>query len=271
MFLDEHRLRIGTTDFYCAFPLTDAPPGLLPVMKDRGLVERYIALTEGLELSTLVELGIRRGGSTALLAELTDPDTLVALEIHPTPAPALTDYIDRRGLGAVVRPYYGVDQSDRASLVTILAAELGDRPIDLVIDDASHRFHETRSSFETLFPRLRPGGKFVIEDWNGDHLVGDLIVHALQDPARTDHREIAEQLEAARSAERADAGAREIPLTHLAVELLLARASSGDAIREIEINGEWVTIERGADPLDPETFRLSELVHDHFGFLGPER
>ena len=31
--------------------------------------------------------------------------------------------------------------------------------------DASHWLEETRTSFEILFPRLRPGGVYVIEDW----------------------------------------------------------------------------------------------------------
>jgi hypothetical protein len=34
-----------------------------------------------------------------------------------------------------------------------------------VIDDASHIYEPTRASFETLFPYLRPGGLYIIEDW----------------------------------------------------------------------------------------------------------
>ena len=40
-----------------------------------------------------------------------------------------------------------------------------DRAIDLVIDDASHVYEPTLASFETLFPHLRPGGLYIIEDW----------------------------------------------------------------------------------------------------------
>ena len=42
-------------------------------------------------------------------------------------------------------------------------------PLDLVIDDASHQYELTRRSFNTLFALLRPGGHYVIEDWNWDH------------------------------------------------------------------------------------------------------
>jgi hypothetical protein len=40
--------------------------------------------------------------------------------------------------------------------------------VDLVIDDASHLYPFTKGSFETLFPRLRPGGLYIIEDWSWD-------------------------------------------------------------------------------------------------------
>jgi len=266
IFIDDHLLRVGTADFYCAFPLDNAPEGLLPVMKGRPLVERYIALTRALRPTTIVELGIRRGGSTALLCALTDPTKLIAVEISRGPAPALRDYVEQQGLADVIRPYYGVDQSDRTRLSAIITDEFGGGSIDLVIDDASHRYRETLSSFETLFPHLRAGGLFVIEDWNGDHLVGDLVHHVLLDRTRPDHDHVEQQLQAARAAQRADPETMQIPLTQLAVELLLARASSGDAIREVTVSYEWVVIERGSEALDPETFRLSDLVHDHFGF-----
>jgi predicted methyltransferase len=40
---------------------------------------------------------------------------------------------------------------------------IDDQLLDLVVDDTSH-LGPTRASFNTLFPRLRPGGVYVIED-----------------------------------------------------------------------------------------------------------
>jgi hypothetical protein len=37
------------------------------------------------------------------------------------------------------------------------------------VDDASHTYEETRTSFEFLFPLLSPGGIYVIEDWSWAH------------------------------------------------------------------------------------------------------
>jgi len=41
--------------------------------------------------------------------------------------------------------------------------------LDLVVDDASHTYEQTKASFEILFPLLRPGGIYVIEDWSWAH------------------------------------------------------------------------------------------------------
>ena len=41
--------------------------------------------------------------------------------------------------------------------------------LDLVIDDGSHLAEPTRTSFDTLFPLLAPGGFYIIEDWAWEH------------------------------------------------------------------------------------------------------
>jgi predicted O-methyltransferase YrrM len=97
---------------------------------------------------------------------LARPERFVAIELNDRRVGALDALIERRSLQDSVRPVYGVDQADRARLAAIAADEFGGQPLDLVIDDASHRLDETRASFECLFPLLRPGGRFVIEDWN---------------------------------------------------------------------------------------------------------
>lgn len=61
------------------------------------------------------------------------------------------------------------DQSDTAFLID-LYEHIG--PLDIIIDDGSHLSDYVIASFVTLFPRLRPGGLYVIEDlqtsyWSG--------------------------------------------------------------------------------------------------------
>jgi demethylmacrocin O-methyltransferase len=53
------------------------------------------------------------------------------------------------------------DQSDRESLERAVAGCL---PFDLVVDDGSHVGSHIIISFEVLFPRVAPGGLYVIED-----------------------------------------------------------------------------------------------------------
>ncbi len=265
-FVDDHHLRVGDTEFYCDYPLDDVPSGLLPVMKRRDLVERYIRLAESLHPAVVVELGVHRGGSTALLHELTAPEKLIAIELDPTPPQLLVDFVDGRDLGDAVRAFYGVDQADRDRVTRILDDEVADRPIDLVIDDASHLYTPTLSSFETLFPRLRPDGLFVLEDWNADQLLSDEVFRAFDDPTHPWHGAALVDLPAAREALRQHPDSRPTPFLQLVVELILARASAGDVVRDVRVDEHWVVVRRGADPLDPREFRLSDLVTDHVGF-----
>ena len=70
------------------------------------------------------------------------------------------------------------DQSDAAAMAR-LADTIG--PLDVVIDDGSHLSAHVIASFTALFPRLAPGGLYVIEDlqtsywsgWNGDRAPDD--------------------------------------------------------------------------------------------------
>ena len=113
------------------------------IVKSPGLVEQYRELCRRFAGGAIFELGIAEGGSTALLALLAEPRKLIAVDLEPEPLPALEEFIGRRGLSDVVRPYFGVDQTDRARLHDILDVELPDEPLDLVIDDASHLLDAT--------------------------------------------------------------------------------------------------------------------------------
>jgi hypothetical protein len=64
--------------------------------------------------------------------------------------------------------HFSISQSDREILEQIVRDELADE-LDLVVDDASHTYEGTKASFKFLFPLLRPGGIYVIEDWSWAH------------------------------------------------------------------------------------------------------
>ena len=68
----------------------------------------------------------------------------------------------------------------------------------------------TVASFETLFPRLRPGGLYLIEDWRWGVVVPD----------------------------------SHPPLAQIAVDLLAVRART-DLVEDITIDAGWITVRRG--------------------------
>ena len=265
-FIDDQLVRIGDYEFHCEHPISELPPGRVWVMKNRDLVEEYLHTFRELRPVRIVELGINRGGSTVLISELARPEKLVALELSGSPVEQLDDYIEERGLAGVVRPFYGVDQADRARVAGIVAAEFAGQPIDLVVDDASHLYEHSRSSFETLFPHVRPGGLFLLEDWRWQHQIADGLAAAAAQPGSEKTRLAIARRVAEVAAGRAE---REVPMSRLVLELVLARASSGDAVAEVTIGGNWVVVRRGEGVLDGDAFRLADLYHDSFDLLAP--
>ena len=205
--------------------------------KSRSMIEGMMKSTEALDVRAVIDVGVYKGGSVVFLNEVFHPQKLVAIERNPVDVPPLTRYcsdpmrIDR------LRIFLGVDQADQAALDRICRHEFGDQPLDLVVDDASHFFEETRSTFRALFPRLRPGGIYIIEDWAWAHWPGDYW----------------------QKERGGDYFRRKLPLSNLLVELMLLCAGSPELVRNVTFNPDVIYVERGHGPLDPG-FELS----DHF-------
>src|SRR2546423_3015091 len=266
------RFRIGDVEFHCSFE-RGSEPNRFYIRKPRRLVEGYLAVFDRFPDANVVELGIMEGGSVALAALAAGPRKVVALELEPERVDALDTLIARHRLDQRVRPYYGVDQSDRARLAAIVDDEFGDEHLDLVIDDASHRLEPTRTSFETLFPRLRDSGLYLIEDWNWQIRMATAVAERLRDPGSPAKAKFARRLSAGlrRLADREGperaAKRREPPLPAIVVELVLAKAESDEFVSDVTVGPGWVSVRRGSGQLDPETFRLGDLYTDHLGLL----
>lgn len=258
-----HRFEVDGVRFRTGYrPLDD---GSFTIVKSDGMMERYGPLCEAFAGQRIVEIGIAYGGSVALLNLLARPSAFLALELDGDERTVLTDLIRERGWEDRVRVELGVDQADRERVRGLAREVFGDGPIDLVIDDASHRYDPTRSSFEVLFPLLRPGGRYVIEDWNCDHWAPWAVRTALADPASEGHARAQELV--ARHGEGPPEGV--VPLSRLALELVSARAESEGAVASVSVDDQWIVVERGPAELDPETFRLSDHAYDHFRQLSP--
>lgn len=211
-------------------------PGELVLLKPAWMVRRYMRLLKRLQPKRIFELGIWQGGSAVLLQRVAAAQKLVAIDLSNKRVAALDDYIERFALQDVLRPYFGVNQADDEQLRKLLRTEFGDEPLDLVVDDASHLLDETRRSFNTLFPRLRPGGAYVIEDWPW--------AHAQVDDFPDDTRGLYSDSE---------------PMTKLIFELVLACASTTGLIKSIEIDRNSATIWRGPAPIKRRGFDVARL------------
>ncbi len=118
--------------------------------------------------------------------------------------------------------------------------------LDLVIDDASHMYEQTKRSFEILFPLLRPGGLYIIEDWSWGCWPSLPLDFSL--PHGTELlRLIAELSEATGSI------ARSLPVKGVT-------ASMWPLITKMEVFPDFVVLERGpADP-PPEGLLLDTYI-----------
>ena len=222
---------IGDVEYVCSPMLRGgfaSKPGRFCLVKPRSAVEAYEQLLLDIAPHVVVEIGTYDGASTALIAELAHPDKLIGIDRRETRSIALDDFITRRGLSGAVSAHYGVDQGDAPRLREIIGTELDGRPIDLVVDDASHLLELTRRTFNTLFPFVRPGGAYVIEDWWWAHATASESILA-----------------------------DEVPMTVLVFELLMACASAPDVVSNVVANRNWVIVERGTATLDPASFALS--------------
>lgn len=236
----ERGVTLDGTRFLVGFePGSKPEPGELLLVKHRWMIERYVELIEKLKPSAIFEMGIFLGGSVAFLALLARPDKHVATDIRSNSSAEFNAWLASH---REVRPYYGVDQADATALRTIVAEEFPGRPLDLVVDDASHLLEPTRSSFNVLFPALRPGGVYVIEDWAHD-LGWQRHIGEDPDLARRMREEIAK---------RPDLLER-VPLTRLVFEIVLASAYT-DFIEDIQLRENWLSVTRGPEQVEAGEF-----------------
>jgi SAM-dependent methyltransferase len=205
---------------------TDSTMTRFVLAKTPAMVDRLAGVITELAPKRIVELGIFKGGSAALLAALAKPTKLTAVELESEPVEALERLISLRGLSGVVRPHYGVDQGNIECMSALITADHGSEPLDLVVDDASHLYRETRSSFELLFGRLRPGGRYIIEDWGWAHF---------PDPEWQDGGGVFHDRPA---------------LTNLIIEILMLAATGADLVAGVEVMRDTVTVTRGPAGLD---------------------
>jgi predicted O-methyltransferase YrrM len=135
------------------------------IVKNEHYFRIYELLAARFSPRSILELGIFQGGSYVLLDKLFKPRRMSAVDINAEPVAPLLHYAAKTENRFV---HFSTSQCDREVLPRIVREELADE-LDLVVDDASHSYEQTKASFELLFPLLRPSGLYIIEDWPWAH------------------------------------------------------------------------------------------------------
>ena len=230
---DAEHLQVGETNFLLTTDLQVTPASKsdsnrFVLGKSKRMVESLVQKSPD-RVDHIVDLGIFKGGSVALFNELFRPRRLIAVELAEQRVGMLDAFVEQHSLGEVIRLYYGKNQQDRDLLTRILRDDFGGAPLDLVVDDCSHRYRPTRASLNALFPHLRPGGMYVIEDWGWAHWTRS----KWQRP----------------DSQWADLP---MPLTRLILELVMVSQSRPGLVERVDIDGTTAYITRGDEAvLDP--------------------
>jgi hypothetical protein len=126
---------------------------------------------------TVLEIGVYHGGSLQMWKHYFGHRArIVGVDIDPRCAAFAEDRID-----VVIG-----DQADRDFLQHLIK-QLG--PVDIVIDDGGHTMHQQITAFEELWPSVRDGGLYLVEDlhtsywpvYGGGHKRAGTFIEYLKD------------------------------------------------------------------------------------------
>jgi hypothetical protein len=235
---DAQHLEVGNAQFSLTTDLQVAPgsnsdSNRFVLGKSKRMVQSLVEKSPD-RVEHIVDLGIFEGGSVALFNEAFEPRRLVAVERTEQRVGMLDEFVERHSLGDVVRLYYGRLQQDWELLSQILRDDFGGAPLDLVVDDCSHRYGATRASFNAFFPHLRPGGLYVIEDWGWAHWPGPKWQHP--------------------ESQWAD---QPMPLSRLILELVMVSQSRPGLVGRVDVDGTTAYVTRGDEVVADPSFDVS--------------
>ena len=226
------RLLLDDLTFYLDLPEAlyrePIPEEELRLVKKRELMDQFAQFFRerpDFRPQRILEIGLYGGGSVVLWNEILQPTRHQGVDrIKRWNSPVLDRWLEGH---PEVELFWGVDASDRVQLRGVADADL-----DLVIDDGAHTYECLLPSFETLFPRLRPGGFYVIEDWAWAH-----------------------------SPEFAGAKRHAADPTRLVTQLVEAAGTDRDLIPEVHLTSGFTAVERGPRAIeDALSFRLEDHI-----------
>jgi SAM-dependent methyltransferase len=205
-------------------------------LKDQNFIDIYKRLALNNSFINILEIGFFQGGMPIFLADMIGPKKIVAVDINPA-TDALQSLVKDKGLSKTIEYIGNVDQNNTELIRNIVETRFDNEPLDLIIDDCSHFYDPTKRCFEQLFGYLRPGGKYVIEDWGWTHWPKE----QWQSESSYFHNKTS--------------------MTNLIFELVMAAASAEGLISNVEIaSGACVVVTRGPFAIHGNQIDLSEII-----------
>jgi cephalosporin hydroxylase len=133
-------------------------------VEPHGYFPSYLKLAAELgPYGNVCEVGVAGGGSLEMFRQLFPFGTVCG--------------VDRAAEGTLLDAEHGTHAHWPDGTVQVISDQAADdlpgrlqqvhRQWDLIVDDASHEGPATTRTFELLWPLVRPGGYYVVEDWNG--------------------------------------------------------------------------------------------------------
>jgi len=142
----------------------------IAILKHRQFIEIYQKIIPN-GANLIFEIGFFQGGMPLFFADMIKPEKIVGIDRHK-PTDKLTKLIESSGLSEMIK-LHDASQDDVPKITEILKSEFGSEPLDLILDDCSHEYDNTKICFENFFSYLKPGGLYVIEDWGWQHWPGE--------------------------------------------------------------------------------------------------
>lgn len=233
-FTDDTHLECGNMRFVLDFKDYSRRTSVeeIVILKPRRWVESYADLILNQRVKCVLELGVWQGGMAMLLPLLSEEIKYVGVDLSaPIEAIDAIRKLNPR-IAEQTRFFFRTSQDD-ATLPTEVGQHFNGEPLDLIMDDASHLYAPTKRAFENLFGLLRPGGRYVIEDWAWAHWPGFVIPEGWRTT---------------------------LALSTLLFELTMLSASSPGMIDRIEVEPSKFTVIRGSAPI-PDAWSIDSTIN----------
>lgn len=201
------------------------------ILKPKGFIDFYENFLFNHDVKRVVEVGIFEGGMPVLLTALKEDLIYFGIDLKQE-VKGLSNFLDNyKDLQSRISIHYNTSQ-DSETLPKLIQDFFGNQRIDLAIDDASHQYQYSRRSFELIFPLLKEGGKYIVEDWGWSHWRNVKVPENCQNSPT---------------------------LSNLVFELTMACASEPMSIQKVEVYPSFVIVTKGSKQLS-SNFRLDECI-----------